>query len=68
MPHDAAATVTISQMNRYEFRISDGPLALKFFRWPTATPDGGTVAFQAVGPVGTGRRGRGFWHRDRYAF
>ena len=42
---------TISQMNRYEFRITDEPLAVKFFRWPTATADGGTIAFQAVGRI-----------------
>ena len=42
---------TISQMARKEFRIDDGPLAVKFFRWPTSTPDGSTIAFQAVGHI-----------------
>jgi Tol biopolymer transport system component len=51
IPFSAKVHRTISQMNRYEFRISDGPLAVKFFRWPTATPDGGTIAFQAVGHI-----------------
>jgi hypothetical protein len=51
IPFTAKVHRTISQMNRYEFRISDGPLAVKFFRWPTATPDGGTIAFQAVGHI-----------------
>src|SRR4029079_358338 len=35
---------------RNEFRISDGPLPVKFFRWPTSTRDG-TIAYQAVGHI-----------------
>ena len=42
---------TISEMARKEFRITDEPLQVKFFRWPTATRDGRTVAFQAVGRI-----------------
>jgi Tol biopolymer transport system component len=42
---------TISQMARNEFRISDGPLDVKFFRWPTSTSDGRSLAFQAVGHI-----------------
>jgi Tol biopolymer transport system component len=42
---------TISQMARHEFRIEDGPLAVKFFRWPTQSRAGGVVAFQAVGRI-----------------
>ena len=53
IPFTAKVHRTISQMNRYEFRIPDGPLAVKFFRWPTATSDGGTIAFQAVGRIWT---------------
>ncbi len=44
-------------------RISDGPLEVKFPRWHTVSPDGRTLAFQAVGriwlmdlPAGTPRR------------
>jgi Tol biopolymer transport system component len=51
IPFTAKVHRTISQMNRYEFRIPDSPLAVKFFRWPSATADGGTIAFQAVGRV-----------------
>ena len=51
IPFTATVHRTISQMNRYEFRLGDGPVAVKFFRWPTATADGGTIAFQAVGHI-----------------
>lgn len=44
---------TISEMARKEFRIADGPVAAKFFRWPSSSPDGRTIAFQAVGRVYT---------------
>ena len=44
---------TISEMARKEFRITDDPLQIKFFRWPTSTPDGRTLAFQAVGRIYT---------------
>jgi len=49
IPFSAKVHRTISQMARNEFRINDGPVAIKFFRWPTSTPDGGTIAFQAAG-------------------
>lgn len=42
---------TISQMARNEFRIPDAPLDIKFFRWPTSSPDGSALAFQAVGHI-----------------
>jgi Amidohydrolase family/WD40-like Beta Propeller Repeat len=51
IPYTAHVHRTISQMARNEFRISDGPLDVKFFRWPTATPDGRLIAFQAVGRI-----------------
>ncbi len=51
IPFTAKVHRTISQMARREFRIDDGPLAIKFFRWPTSTPDGSTLAFQAVGHI-----------------
>ena len=44
---------TISEMARKEFRVADGPVAAKFFRWPSASPDGRTIAFQAVGRIYT---------------
>jgi Tol biopolymer transport system component len=51
IPFTAKVHRTISQMARNQFRIDDGPLAIKFFRWPTSTPDGGTIAFQAAGHI-----------------
>jgi Tol biopolymer transport system component len=42
---------TISEMARKEFRITDDPFPVKFFRWPSTTSDGKTIAFQAVGRV-----------------
>jgi Tol biopolymer transport system component len=44
---------TISEMARKEFRIADGPVAAKFFRWPSSSPDGKTIAFQAIGRIYT---------------
>ncbi len=38
-------------MARNEFRISDGPVQAKFFRWPSSSPDGKRIVFQAVGRV-----------------
>jgi Tol biopolymer transport system component len=51
IPYTARVHRTISQMARREFRITDDPLPIKFFRWPTATTDGRTIAFQAVGRI-----------------
>jgi Tol biopolymer transport system component len=51
IPFTAKVHRTISQMARNQFRIDDGPVAIKFFRWPTSTPDGGTIAFQAAGHI-----------------
>jgi Tol biopolymer transport system component len=51
IPFTAKVHRTISQMTRNEFRITDDPLAVKYFRWPTATADGATIAFQAVGHI-----------------
>ena len=51
IPFTAAVHRTISQMARKEFRITDGAVQAKFFRWPSSSPDGRTIAFQAVGRV-----------------
>src|SRR5258708_1401233 len=53
IPFSAPVHRTISQMARNEFRVTDGPLDVKFLRWPTSTPDGSTIAFQAVGHIWT---------------
>jgi Tol biopolymer transport system component len=63
IPFTATVHRTISQMARNEFRISDGPLAVKFFRWPTSSHDGGTLAFQAVGHIWTQDGETGTPHR-----
>ncbi len=49
IPFSAAVHRTLSQMARNQFRISDGPIAARFFRWPSTSPDGKTIVFQAVG-------------------
>lgn len=53
VPYTATVHRTISEMARKEFRIADGPVAAKFFRWPSASPDGKTIAFQSVGRIYT---------------
>ncbi|MEE8477619.1 MAG: hypothetical protein V3S19_04575, partial [Gemmatimonadales bacterium] len=63
IPFTAAVHRTISEMAYQPFRISDDPFEATFLRWHTASPDGGRLAFQAVGriwvvdlPGGTPRR------------
>lgn len=51
IPFTARVQRTLSQMARKEFRITDDPVQVKFFRWPSSSPDGRTIAFQAVGRV-----------------
>ena len=42
---------TISQMAKTERRITDDAFPMRFARWHTASPDGKTLAFQAVGHI-----------------
>lgn len=42
---------TISEMAYKPFRITEDPLNVKFARWPTLSPDGKRLAFQAVGRI-----------------
>lgn len=63
IPFRAAVRRTISEQAYQAFRIDDGPFEPKFLRWHTASPDGGSLAFEAVGriwvmdlPDGTPRR------------
>jgi Tol biopolymer transport system component/imidazolonepropionase-like amidohydrolase len=63
VPFTAKVKRTISEMAYKAFEIPDGPFEVKFARWHTASPDGKTLAFQAVGriyvmdlPSGTPRR------------
>ncbi|MBK8247623.1 MAG: PD40 domain-containing protein [Gemmatimonadetes bacterium] len=51
IPFTARVQRTLSQMARKEFRISDDPVQAKFLRWPSSSPDGRTIAFQAIGRV-----------------
>ena len=51
IPFTANVHRTISEMARREFRITDEPVKAQFVRWPSATADGATIAFQALGRV-----------------
>ena len=51
IPFTAHVHRTISEMARKEFRVTDDALDIQFFRWATATADGGRIAFQAVGRI-----------------
>jgi imidazolonepropionase-like amidohydrolase/dipeptidyl aminopeptidase/acylaminoacyl peptidase len=63
IPFTARVQRTISEQAWTKNRLSDGPLDVRFVRWASASPDGRTLAFQAVGriwlqdlPNGTPRR------------
>ena len=51
IPFTARVERTISQQAYAPMRISDDSLQVRFVRWHTASPDGRTLAFQAVGRV-----------------
>jgi hypothetical protein len=42
-----------------EFKITDEPFRAKYLRWHTASPEGSTVAFQAVGRIWTAQTSGG---------
>ena len=63
IPFTADVRRTISEMAYGKVPLTDGPVALKFPRWASTSPDGTRLAFQAVGriwitdwPNGTPRR------------
>ncbi len=63
IPFEAPVSRTISEMAYRPFRVSDEPFESRFLRWPTSSPDGTRLAFQAIGriwimdlPEGTPRR------------
>ena len=63
IPFSAPVRRTISEQARGVQKLSDGPVEVRFARWPTASPDGRRLVFQAVGrlwamdlPSGTPRR------------
>ncbi|HJU65304.1 MAG TPA: hypothetical protein VJ596_06475 [Gemmatimonadaceae bacterium] len=51
IPFTARVHRTISEMAYKPGRISDDSVRVKFARWHTASPDGRTIAFQALGRV-----------------
>ena len=53
IPFSARVHRTISEMAYQPFRITDEAFRARFLRWHTASPDGATVAFQAVGRIWT---------------
>jgi Tol biopolymer transport system component len=53
IPFTARIQRTVSEQTKAEFRITDEPFQARFLRWYAASPDGGTLAFQAIGRVYT---------------
>lgn len=51
LPFEARVQRTLSGLAYRSFEIDDGPFESKFMRWQTASPDGATVAFQAIGRI-----------------
>lgn len=51
IPFEARVSRVISQQVRPSFRIADGPFQVRFPRWAALSPDGRTVAFEAVGAI-----------------
>lgn len=48
---EARVQRTISEQAYKPFRVTDGAFESKFLRWQTGSPDGRTVAFQAIGRI-----------------
>ncbi len=53
VPFEAQVRRTMSEETRADFAITDDPFRARFLRWYGASPDGRTLAFQAVGRVWT---------------
>lgn len=53
IPFRARVQRTVSEMAYQPFRITDEPFRARYLRWHTASPDGSTAAFQAVGRLWT---------------
>jgi Tol biopolymer transport system component len=51
VPFTAHVHRTISEMARKQFRITDDVVQAKFIRWPSASADGKTIAFVAIGRI-----------------
>jgi Tol biopolymer transport system component/imidazolonepropionase-like amidohydrolase len=63
IPFSARVHRVVSEQAWVKNKLSDGPVDVRFIRWASASPDGRTLAFQAVGriwlqelPNGTPRR------------
>jgi hypothetical protein len=53
IPFTARVHRTLSEMAKGHRPLSDGPVDVRFARWPTASPDGSRLIFQAVGRLWT---------------
>jgi len=51
IPFTANVHRVISEMAYAPFRISDGPIEVRFLRWHTSTPNDHQLLFQAVGKI-----------------
>ena len=51
IPFTARVKRTISERAYTPWRLDDGLLTARFLRWPTASPDGNQLVFQAVGKL-----------------
>ena len=51
IPFTAKVHRTISEQANTQGRITDDPFSIRFARWQTASPDGKTLAFQALGRI-----------------
>ncbi len=51
IPFEARVHRTLSEQAYHAFRITDDPFQVKFTRWQTGSPDGSTLAFQAIGRI-----------------
>ncbi|MBM4186386.1 MAG: amidohydrolase family protein [Gemmatimonadetes bacterium] len=53
IPFTARVKRTISEQVWVKNQVSDGPFDVRFIRWASTSPDGRTVAFQALGRIYT---------------
>ena len=51
IPFSARVNRTLSEMAYKSARIDDTSFKTKFIRWPTSSPDGGSLVFQSVGKL-----------------
>jgi Tol biopolymer transport system component len=51
IPFSAQVHRTISEQPWIKNRLTDGPVDVRFIRWASSSPDGKTLAFQAIGRI-----------------